>query len=264
MKTVTDHLGRSVQVPKKPTRIISICPAITSTIFEFGAGETVVGRTEYCIFPKDKVEQVSIVGGTKQVDFERIRELNPDLIVAEKEENTKVIVNTLAKEFPVFVFEVQSIEQNERFIRDVGELVDKQEEAADMLEKVQTPFAKLPKLAGKKAAYMIWQEPYMVVGHHTFINSVLAAMELKNPFIDQKSRYPIIQFDQLKAANLDYLLLASEPFHFTEEHRDAFQAQLPNTKVLNVDGEMFWYGSQSVPGSHYMPTIFENDQPSGK
>lgn len=261
---MTDHLGRIVEMPIRPKRIISICPAITSTIFEFGAGETLIGRTEYCIFPKDKVDPVPVVGGTKQVDFERIRELNPDLILAEKEENTKVIVNTLAKEFPVFVFEVQSIEQNERFIRDVGELVDKQEEAADMLVKVQTAFTRFPKLEGKKAAYMIWQEPYMVVGHDTFINSVLATMGLENPFIDQKSRYPIIQFDQLEAENLDYLLLASEPFHFTKEHREAFQAKLPKTKVLNVDGEMFWYGSQSVPGYNYMPTIFEKETPSGE
>lgn len=258
MKTITDHLGRTVTVPDTPKRIVSICPAITSTIFEFGAGDTLVGRTEYCIFPVHEVEKVPIVGGTKQVDFARIRELNPDLIVAEKEENTKVIVQTLAKEFPVFVFEVQSIQHNERFIRDVGKLVGKEQAAADMLEKVKTSFATFPKIEGATAAYMIWQEPYMVVGHDTFINAVLTSMGLVNPFIDKKSRYPIIQFDQIQAANLDYLLLASEPFHFTNEHREAFQKILPNTKVLNVDGEMFWYGSQSVPGFRYMPTIFKD------
>lgn len=256
MKTCIDHLGRTVHIPTAPTRIVSICPAITSTIIELGAGDTLVGRTEYCIFPENTVEKIPIVGGTKQVDFEQIRVLAPDLILAEKEENTKVIVQTLAKEFPVFVFEVQSLAQNERFIKDLGLLVNEEQKAQQMIANLQQAFKAFPNLEGMRVAYMIWQEPFMVVGHDTFINSILNGMGLVNPFINQKSRYPIIQFAQLADAKLDYLLLASEPYAFTSEHRRHFQQLLPKTKVLNVDGEMFWYGSQSVPGYGYMPTIF--------
>lgn len=257
MITILDHLGRQVVLPKKPQRIISICPAITSTLFEIGAGETVIGRTEYCIFPKDQVEVVPVIGGTKQVDFEKIRQLKPDLILAEKEENTKVIVKTLEKEFPVFVFEVQSLEENERFITDLGKLTKQEEQAAHLLENVKQAFQGIPNFSNETAAYMIWQEPYMVVGHNTYINSVLKTLGFINPFTDRKSRYPIIQLEDIVQANLQYLLLASEPFHFTEEHRNYFSNILPNTTVLNVDGEMFWYGSNSVPGFQYIQQLFE-------
>lgn len=116
-----DHLNRKVTLNDLPQRIISLCPAITETLFALRAGDRIVGRTRYCIFPEDRVKQVPIVGGTKEMDLDKIRALKPDLIVMEKEENTAEMVAALEKDFPVYVAEVQSIPDAYRLIQSLGD-----------------------------------------------------------------------------------------------------------------------------------------------
>ena len=130
---LTDHLGRQVNTVHSPKRIISICPAITETLFALGLENEIVGRTKYCIFPKGIVENVRVVGGTKEVNVEKIRELQPDLILAEKEENTEEIVHALEKIAPVFVLEVQSIKDAYRFIQTLGFLTNKEQKAEHII-----------------------------------------------------------------------------------------------------------------------------------
>lgn len=258
MQTLFDHVGRRVEVTTSPKRIISLCPAFTSTLFEIGLQDEVVGRTRFCIFPKDQVTNVPIVGGTKDMNIEDIRKLNPDLIIAEKEENTKEMVTLLEQEFPVYVFEVQSIEENSRMIQDLGKLVQREKEANELLHTIETVFDNLPNLQGKKAAYMIWRTPYMVVGNLTYINSVLERLNLVNPFKEYEGRYPAIELENLRDANLDYLFLATEPFRFQEKHVEEFSALLPDVQVSLIDGEMFWYGSNMVDGAKYLTNKFLN------
>lgn len=256
MQTVFDHVGRRVDVTPSPKRIISLCPALTSTLFEIGLQDEIVGRTRFCIFPKDQVTNVSIVGGTKDMNIEDIRKLKPDLIIAEKEENTKEMVAVLEKEFPVYVFEVQSIEENSRMIQDLGKLVQREKEANELLHTIETAFRNLPNLQGKKAAYMIWRTPYMVVGNLTYINSVLERLNLVNPFTAFEGRYPVVELEDLRDAKLDHLFLATEPFRFQEKHVAEFSALLPDVQVSLIDGEMFWYGSNMVAGAKYLTNQF--------
>ncbi|MDS9470757.1 helical backbone metal receptor [Sporosarcina pasteurii] len=216
MLEVIDHLGRKVQIARSPKRIISLCPAITATLFSLGLENEIVGRTRYCIHPKNKVEKAAIVGGTKEINLKKIRDLQPDLIIAEKEENTKEIVQQLEHEFPVYVCEVQSIEENDRMIRDIGSITNSQHEATSLIQRIKDAFANLPNLHGKRVAYVIWKDPYMVVGHSTYIQSVLEAMNAVNPFTKFESRYPIVSFKDIQRAKLDYLFLATEPYTFTE------------------------------------------------
>src|SRR5699024_6556996 len=109
MKTVTDQLGRTVSYTFPPQKIISFPPAITETLFSLGLQNEILGRTRFCIHSKGIVEKAVNVGGTKDLAIERIRELNTDLIIVEKEENTIEIVEELETHYPVYWIEVQAV-----------------------------------------------------------------------------------------------------------------------------------------------------------
>ncbi|TQR21712.1 ABC transporter substrate-binding protein [Psychrobacillus vulpis] len=254
---ITDHLGRQMNISMPPKRIVSICPAITETLFALGLDKEIVGRTKYCIFPQGIVEKVPIVGGTKEVNVEKIRELQPDLILAEKEENTEEIVHTLEKIAPVFVLEVQSIKDAYRFIHTLGFLTNQQQEADYLIASCKDSFPTPLHKKKLNAAYVIWRKPYMVVGGTTYINDVLHMLGFYNPFGKEDSRYPIVSKEQFTEANIDVLLLASEPFPFQEKHIAEFKAFLPNTKIVLVDGEMFWYGARMKLAGAYFEKIVD-------
>lgn len=236
--------------------MISLCPAITTTLYSLTLDKEIVGRTRYCTYPKSKVNNANIIGGTKEIDIERIRELQPDLIIAEKEENTKEIVQQLEIEFSVYVCEVRSIEENYQMIHDVGTITNKQKEATLLIKKIKETFINLPNLHGKRVAYVIWKNPYMVVGHSTYIHSVLEAMNTVNPFTKLESRYPIVTIEEIKQSQLDYLLLATEPYSFTEQHIKEMATQLPNVTPLLIDGEMLWYGANMLESANYLKNFF--------
>ena len=251
----TDHLGREVVLPQSPKRIISFCPAITETLFSLGLEKEIVGRTKYCIFPQDAIETVPIVGGTKDVNLSKVKELKPDLIFAEKEENTEEMVLELEKIAPVFVLEVKSIEDAYRLITSLGEVTGTTETASFLLASCKKSFQSIESKENEKAAYVIWRKPYMVVGGTTYINDVLHRMGFKNAFSNEESRYPVVTKEQLTNAKLDKLFLASEPFPFQEKHLAEFQAFLPNTEIILVDGEMFWYGSRMLVAGEYLAEL---------
>ncbi|TQR16289.1 ABC transporter substrate-binding protein [Psychrobacillus soli] len=250
----TDHIGRKINISQSPKRIISICPAITETLFALGLENEIVGRTKFCIFPAGIVENVAIVGGTKEVNVETIRELQPDLILAEKEENTAAIVQALENIAPVFVLEVQSIKDAYRFIHTLGLLTNKVQVAEHLIDNVKAAFPS-PYVQSRNAAYVIWRKPYMVVGGTTYINNVLHTLGFQNPFAKENSRYPAVTPEDLASANIDVLFLASEPFPFKEKHIAEFQAFLPNTKIVLVEGEMFWYGSRMELAGPYLEKL---------
>ncbi|HEX5564977.1 MAG TPA: helical backbone metal receptor [Sporosarcina sp.] len=250
-KTVVDRVGRTVTYPYPPKRIVSLCPGITDTLFALDLEAEIVGRTRFCIFPKGKVELVPAVAGTKDIKLEAIQDVRPDLIIVEKEENTKEIVEELEKLFPVYVAEVQSVDDAFRMIEDMGSLTDRTEAAARLIANIHQQFESLPKAIGKRIAYVIWRKPYMVVGKDTYINSLLEQMGFINPFTEADGRYPAVTADEFQEAELDYVLLASEPFPFKEKHFKEFLHMMPDTEPILVDGEMFWYGPRMLEAAHY-------------
>ena len=251
MKTVTDHIGRTITYNFPPKQIISLCPGITETLYALQLEPEIIGRSKYCIYPKDKVGNAQVIGGTKEINIAKIRELKPDLIIVEKEENTKDIVELLEKDYPVYVAEVQSISDAYRMVTSIGDLTNRNVEARRLAGKIQTEFLALPQVKGKRAAYVIWKEPYMVVGRDTYIQSVLDEMGFINPFISLKSRYPIVTVEDFQNAELDYVLLATEPYSFEDKHKDEFQKMMPNAIPIIVDGEMFWYGARMIKAARY-------------
>jgi len=238
-------------------KIISLVPSITEALFDFGlTDQEVVGRTKFCIHPNGLVKNVQIVGGTKNLNIEKIRNLNPDLIIANKEENVKEQIEELQKYCKVLVTNISTLEDNYYLLKTLGNLLNKQETAQKFNIKIYEIFQNFSGTQKYKVAYLIWKNPYMTVGSDTFIHEVLGKLCFENLFKDRK-RYPEIFVDELKSA--DYIFLSSEPFPFKQKHIDELQKELPDSKIVLVDGEAFsWYGTHLAKCESYFKTLPEN------
>lgn len=238
-------------------KVISLVPSITETLFDLGlTSNEIIGRTKFCIHPKEQVTDVEIIGGTKNLNIDKIKALKPDLIIANKEENVKEQVEELMKNFKVLVTNVETLEDNYYLIKQLGYLFGKEEKAQFFNLKTYEVFD-IPKPEKKlKVAYLIWKDPYMTVGGDTFISRILEELGFENLFKDQK-RYPEIQLEDLKEA--DFIFLSSEPFPFKEKHITEIQNVCVNQKIMIVDGEAFsWYGSHLAKcGEYYRELVDE-------
>lgn len=251
MRNVKDALGREVTYSFPPERIIAFDPAITETLYYFGLDEKIVGRTRFCIHPKDKVKHAMNVGGTKDMKIDRIHHLKPDLIIAEKEENTKEMVETLEKFYPVYVCEIQTVDDGIHLIEELGGLTGCSDEAKQLQTKVETAFNTLPTIEPVRVAYMIWKKPYMVVGRDTYINHTLEKLGFTNVFATSKDRYPVVAEQELQDADLQYIFLSSEPYPFRNKNHDEFLSFMPDVTPVNIDGQMFWYGVRMLEAADY-------------
>ena len=240
-------------------KIISLVPSITETLLDFGLDENqVIGRTKFCIHPNEIVSKIPKIGGTKNLNIEKIKTLNPDFIIANKEENEKVQVEELLQNFKVWVTDIQNLENNSIFLGELGEILGKQNIAKDFITKTENIFNSLKFENSKKikAAYLIWKNPYMTVGSDTFIHHILENLGFENIFKNTK-RYPEISVDDLRDA--ETILLSSEPYPFKEKHIEELQQEFPDKKIILVDGEAFsWYGSHLSKCEEYYQIFLEN------
>lgn len=255
-KIFTDQLGREVTINYPPKRIISVVPSQTELLFELGLGEEIVGITKFCVHPASQFKAKTKVGGTKKLNIELIRSLQPDLIIGNKEENTREDIELLSAEFPVWMSDIYNLEDAMKTITQIAELVDRQPEAAYLNHLINAGFTDLQTLAlqqgiDQKVAYMIWKDPYMVAGNNTFINDILMKIGLTN--VIRENRYPEVVIEELAVLKPDFVFLSSEPYPFREKHMEELSAALPGVKIMLVDGEMFsWYGSRLVKAVQYM------------
>lgn len=226
-------------------------PSQTELLFYLGLHKEIIGITKFCIHPADKFKQTTKVGGTKQLNIKLIKELKPDLIIANKEENERSQIEELMTICPVWISDISNLDEALGMIKGVGQLVDREAQAAALAGLIAERFYKLNiPSQNLKAAYLIWRKPYMVAGQNTFIDDMLQRCGLTNVF--ELGRYPEVTNEMLIAANPDVVFLSSEPYPFKQKHIDEFKALLPNAKVLLVDGEMFsWYGSRLLEAPGY-------------
>jgi ABC-type Fe3+-hydroxamate transport system substrate-binding protein len=253
-----DQLERRVALTAfPPKRIVSVVPSQTELLFYLGLDEEVAGITKFCVHPEAQFQRKPRVGGTKNLHLEEIAQLNPDLIIANKEENELEQIEWLQARFPVWISDVITFDDALEMIRRVGELTGKGEAGAALAFKLQGEFFKLraEKWPEKRAAYLIWNQPIMAAGAKTFIHSMLRLAGFKNAF-GHMPRYPEITDDVLKKANPDYILLSSEPFPFSEKHVEAFHKLCPDSVIRLVDGEMFsWYGNRLLDAPAYIRNL---------
>lgn len=244
MPKFTDQLGSVISIPRNPERIISLVPSITEFLYALGMGERVVGITKFCIYPEIWFQTKTRIGGTKTPDFEKIKALLPDLIIGNKEENQEEDINMLRELAPVYMSDVNSIEDMYEMIRDLASILGVEAEGPRWVEQWEAYFkANRTKGQGKKALYVIWKDPIMVVGKYTYIDSYLTAIGYENCVKD--ARYPV--WSENAAYNPEVVLLSTEPYPFKETDFEYFKTLFPNAEVKLISGEeCSWYGVRNV------------------
>ncbi|SDS91102.1 substrate-binding protein [Mucilaginibacter mallensis] len=255
MPVFYDQLNRAVDLPDIPKRIISVVPSQTELLFDLGLDDKITGITNFCTHPANKTRSKTTVGGTKKLDIDLIKTLNPDLIIANKEENDRVQIEELMNYFPVWISDINNLQGAVEMINSIGEMLDCKDKAETLTSSIIHQFDQLkPSPLKLRVAYLIWRKPYMVAGSDTFINSMLGQSGLTNAF--DLSRYPEVNSDMLINARPDVIFLSSEPYPFAEKHITEFKVIVPNAKIILVDGEMFsWYGSRLLLAPEYMSGV---------
>ena len=240
----TDALGRPVRLAAPPRRIVSLVPSQTELLAALGLDAEVVGVTRFCVHPDGWKARKAIVGGTKNVRPDRVRELAPDLVIANKEENVREQVEALAEVAPVYVTDVADVEGALAMTRAVGRLVGRADAARQLADEVAAGFEALPAWPPIRALYLIWRDPWMSVGGDTIISDVMARGGLANA-VGARDRYPELTDAEIGALAPDVVLLSSEPYPFAERHAAEVATLAPSARVELVDGEAFsWYGSR--------------------
>lgn len=260
MPTYTDQTGRDIDIPAVPRRIISLVPSQTEFLFDLGLEEEVIGITKFCVHPTSWFQQKTRIGGTKDLHIEQILALQPDLVIANKEENNRGQIALLAETLPVWVSAIGNLDEALQMMRTIGQITGKSTSAEKICTDIGKTFTELalhPPGKPFATAYLIWQNPYMTVGGDTFIHDMLGWCGLANIF-GSSARYPQTTVQELAAAGVELILLSSEPYPFKKADLDALQTQLPNTRILLVDGEYFsWYGSRLLGAPEYFNEIME-------
>jgi ABC-type Fe3+-hydroxamate transport system substrate-binding protein len=251
---VFDQLKRPLLIGPPPQRIICLVPSITELLYDLGLGDRVIGITKFCTHPKEWHSTKTKIGGTKTLNIKKIKELRPDLIIANKEENVKEQIEELTNQFRVYISDISNLQQALEMMMHIGQLTDTVSNTIKIINPIERQFNKLAKEAKKskpKLAYLIWREPYMTIGKDTFIQDMLTRMGVQNVFAKEK-RYPVITIEMLKKKNSAYLFLSSEPYPFKQKHITELEEQLPKTKIILVDGALFsWYGSRLLKAVPY-------------
>ena len=259
---LVDQIGIEHVFESSPTRIISLVPSQTELLFDLGQESKIVGITKFCVHPFHFKSTKKIIGGTKKVHFEKIRLLQPDIIIANKEENTKEIVEELSKICPVWVTDIVTVEDNLQMIIDFGKLLDCRTEAQKWIDKIEFAYRDFQQFIKdkpvKKVAYFIWANPYMVAGNDTFINEMLKLNNFQNIYQD-KGRYPEIEHKKMRLeGDPDCVFLSSEPFPFADEHAFEIGRFTHHAKTIFVDGEMFsWYGTRLLKAFGYFKILHQ-------
>ncbi len=252
---------------KPPLRIVSLVPSQTELLHYLQLEAETIGITKFCTHPHQWFKNKIRVGGTKTVDITKVSALNPDLIIANKEENVREQVEILAKHYPVWLTDVNDLKDAQQMIADIGYLTHRPSQAAALLRLIAEKFSTLQKdvkdhfgtVAGNtqqlRVCYLIWKDPYMTIGSDTFINDMLHKAGFQNAFASA-TRYPSITLEDIRLSGCNVVLLSSEPYPFKEKHIQELQEALPATSIALVDGEMFsWYGSRLLLAADYFQTL---------
>lgn len=262
----TDQLGTQHTFESTPKRIVSLVPSQTELLYDLGLEESIVGITKFCVHPFHLKATKTIVGGTKQVKFDKIKALQPDIIICNKEENTQDIVELLQEICPVWVTDIYTIADNNKMIQDFGQLFNKRTEAMKWLDKINFAYQDFQKFIAdktpRKVAYFIWANPYMVAGGNTFINELLKLNKFENIYDNHskyEGRYPEIVIQKMRIqGDPDVVFLSSEPFPFKDEHAFELGRHTHHATTIFVDGEMFsWYGSRLVKAFTYFKKLHD-------
>ncbi len=258
MIELLDQTGFTVRLHKRPDRIVSVVPSQTELLSALGLDDRIAGITKFCIHPDHIFRNKLRVGGTKTLNIQKILELKPDLVIANREENLRDQIEALREKLPVYVSDINDLDASLQMISHVGEITGTSERANEMISTIAFRFGKLNEAIKDqkkiRCMYLIWKSPWMAAGQGTFINDLLMRSGFEN--VVQDSRYPELTDEQIAALNPDVVFLSSEPFPFKEAHKNELLKQTGLFKAELVDGEVFsWYGSRLLIAPEYLAAL---------
>lgn len=254
-----DQLGRNLRLDATPKRIVSLVPSQTELLVDLGLESSIVGVTKFCIHPSHLRTDKTVVGGTKSIKIEKIKGLRPDIVLCNKEENTKEIIAQLKDIAPIHISDVLTITDALELITMYGNLFNVETKSNGIIKSIlqeQEAFKKAMAFKpSKKVAYFIWRNPWMVAASDSFINDMLNEAGFDNVF-RQSKRYPEIELGNRTLEEAEYLFLSSEPFPFKEKHAEELKKLFPSKTIKIVDGELFsWYGSRLIQSYKYFKAL---------
>lgn len=258
MATYLDMMHYPVDIVSSPQRIVSLVPSLTLLLHDLGLADRVVGVTKFCVHPQNWRKDKVVIGGTKMLHHETIESLEPDLILANKEENNQSDIEQLQEKFPVWVSDISNLADAYEAIRAIGAMTEKQDAARKLLESIEQDRATFSKPKNRpRVAYVIWNEPLMLAGGDTFIDSMLDEGGWHNAAKDF-ARYPAFTLEGLKSIAPDLIFLSSEPFPFKEQHKKQFESIVSIEHIHLIDGEPFsWYGSKLKDSFAYFAQLHQ-------
>jgi ABC-type Fe3+-hydroxamate transport system substrate-binding protein len=264
---VRDASGFALALPRPPRRIVSLIPSITETLCALGLADALVGVTVYCVEPRAVMRGKTRIGGEKDPDLAAIRALEPDLVVANIEENVREHVEILRRwSIPVWVTYPRTVAQGLAMVRELGELTGTQARAEAILADLEPLYARVRAATVRRRPvpvfYPIWRAPWMTVNADTYIHDMLAVCGAANIFGDQPTRYPTVTLDEVAARRPEVIVLPDEPFRFRRSHVQDFApyGDVPAVRagrIHLVDGKPFsWHGPRIGEALLTLPALF--------
>jgi ABC-type Fe3+-hydroxamate transport system substrate-binding protein len=261
--TLVDAAGVQHRPATGDVRIVSLVPSLTELLFDLGIGDRVVGRTAFCVHPRERVKRVLSVGGTKTINMQKLRSLAPTHVVVNIDETPRALAQELADEgVEVIVTHPVEVADNPGLYRLIGGLFRAEEAAEALAERFHQAYAlavdEARGMPSRRVLYLIWRDPWMTVSRDTYISRMLALVNWHTVPAEPDRRYPTVALDDALLDIVDRVLFASEPFPFKERHIQAFRADYPRHagKAAAIDGELVsWYGSRAIAGLGYITAL---------
>ncbi len=265
MPELTDVTGARVRLDRPPARLVSLVPSTTETVYALGGQKMLVGLTRFCVHPRAARSEKTVIGGTKSPRIERIRSLRPDLVLANKEENREEDVRALREFTSVYVACPKDVETAVGDIERLGILLGRGDRGRELAREAHERLTTLRTATRERDRfrylYLIWRNPYMAAGPDTLIDALLREAGGDNAVSSAADRYPELSQSGIAGAEVNVILLSSEPYPFRAEHAEVLRKKLGEDQrdsVLLVDGELLsWHGSRLLEGIPYAGQIAE-------
>ncbi len=239
-------------------RIVSLVPSLTELVCDLGLRAQLVGRTGFCVHPREVLRDIPKVGGTKDVRLEVVRALAPTHLLVNVDENTRETVAELARFVPhVIVTHPCTPADNLTLFRLLGGVFGREALAAELCASLEAALLRAAELRrsldDETVAYLIWREPWMTVARSTYISAMLAAVGWQTAPASSELRYPVFSWADM--TSVARVFLSTEPYHFKPDDLAEISA-LAAKPAHMIDGEMVsWYGSRAIAGLDYLVAL---------
>ncbi len=258
MSRLVDAAGTEHVPASRSPRIVSLVPSITELLCDLGLAGTIVGRTGFCIHPRETVRGISKVGGTKDIDLDKVRALSPTHVILNVDENRKEAARALGEFVPtLIVTHPLAPLDNLALYRLIGGIFGREREAERLCGNFEAQYAALDAEARafspERVLYLIWKNPWITVSRDTYVSRTLALVKWETVPENAPDRYPTVSLDEDAFDGARIVLLSSEPYRFSESHADELRRSFPGRIVTLIDGEMTaWYGSRAIKALGYL------------